>query len=191
MLDKKFWQKVLGDQTEFDVARRKIIGEGLTAQHLAKQAIFSLQRDNEAEAKEKLQQASDALISLEKRFGKDGKLRAEGVWKAAAEEFAEAKLFYDFIQGKKIDGIKAFYVLPDEYVGGLSDLTGEIVRMMVIWTTRGEIKKVKAAGEVVNSIVYELMKYNHGGYLRTKFDQAKKSLQKAEQILYDLSIREK
>ncbi len=191
MLNKKFWQTVLQDQTDYDIARRKIISEGSNAQHLAKQAIFALQRNNKKEAKDKLTLSRSGLISLEKRFGKDGKLRMEGVWKAAVEEHVEAKLFMDFIEGKKIQEVKEFYVLPDEYIGGLSDLTGEIVRMMIIWTTKGKIKEVKEAGEVIALIIEELMKYNYGGYLRTKFDQAKKSLQKSEQIMYDLSIRKK
>jgi len=181
----------LQGQTEYDIARRKIISESSTAQQLAKQAIFALQRDGKKEAEEKIAESKKGLISLETRFSKDGKLRTEGAWKAAVEEFVEAKLFSDFIDGKRIDGIKEFFVLPDEYIGGLSDLTGEILRMMVIWTTKGNIKEVKASAAVIDSIIHELMQYNHGGYLRTKFDQAKKSLQKAEQIVYDLSIRDK
>ena len=191
MLNKKFWQGVLQGQTEYDIARRKIIGESSGALQAAKQAIFALQRDKKTEAKERISESKKGLISLEERFGKDGKLRIEGAWKAAVEEYVEAKLFNDFIEGKKIDGIKEFFVLPDEYIGGLSDLTGEIVRMMIIWTTRGEVEKVKKAAEVIDGIIHELMQYNYGGYLRTKFDQAKRSLQKAQQILYDLSIREK
>ena len=191
MLNKKFWQGVLQGQTEYDISRRKIIGESSGALQSAKQAIFALQRDNKAEAEEKIKESKKGLISLEERFGKDGKLRIEGAWKAAVEEYVEAKLFSDFTEGRKIDGVEEFFVLPDEYIGGLSDLTGEIVRMMILWTTRGEIEKVKKASEVIDGIIHELMQYNYGGYLRTKFDQAKRSLQKAQQILYDLSIREK
>ncbi|NQT49285.1 hypothetical protein HQ571_01175 [Candidatus Kuenenbacteria bacterium] len=191
MLDKKFWKKTLEDQSEYDISRRKIISEASGAQHLAKQAIFALQRDDKQEAEEKIAVAKEGLISLEKRFGKDGKLRTEGVWKAAVEEFVEAKLFMDFIKKKDIQGIEEFFVLPDEYIGGLSDVTGEILRMMVLWTTKGNIEEVKNSAEVISEIIHELMQYNYGGYLRTKFDQAKRSLQKAEQILYDLSIRKK
>lgn len=191
MLNKKFWEEVLKGQMEYDISRRKIISEGSNAQHLAKQAIFALQRGNKEDAVKMIEESRKGLISLEERFGKDGKLRTEGVWKASVEEHVEAKLFLDFIEGKEIDEIKEFFVLPDEYIGGLSDLTGEIVRMMVLWTTKGKIEEVKNAAEVIAVIIEELMEYSYGGYLRTKFDQAKKSLQKSEQILYDLSIRKK
>jgi predicted translin family RNA/ssDNA-binding protein len=191
MLNKKFWQAVFKKQGDFDVSRRKIIGESAMAQHLGKQAIFALQRDNKKEAEEKLAEATKILVSLDKRFGKDFRLRMEGAWKAAVEEYAEGKLFSDFYNNKSIGEIKEFNVEADEFIGALSDVSGEIVRSMVIWTTKGEIVKVKKAAEAINEIIHELMQYNYGGYLRTKFDQAKKNLNKAEEILYDLSIRNK
>lgn len=191
MLNKKFWQGVFKKQGDFDVARRKIIGESAIAQHLAKQAIFALQRDNKKEAQEKLTESTAMLVSLDKRFGKDFRLRMEGAWKAAVEEYTEAKLYSDFYHGKSIGEIKEFNVEADEFIGALSDVSGEIVRSMVIWTTKKEIEKVKKAAEAISEIIHELMQYNYGGYLRTKFDQAKKNLNKAEEILYDLSIRNK
>lgn len=191
MLDTKFWQKVFTDQASNDSSRRKIIGESASALHLAKQTIFSLQRDNVKEAKEKFEASLAALVSLAKRFGGNGKLRGEGSWKAAVEEFVEAKLFFDFYRGKKVGAIKEIYVEPDEYIGGLSDLTGEMLRMMVLWTSRGKIDKVKATGKAIDEVIHDLLQNNLSGYLRTKFDQAKKNLQKAESILYDLSIRDK
>ena len=189
MLDKTFWAKIYSLQSDADISRRKIIAESAGAQHVAKQAIFALQRDNIEEAKEKLAAAENGLISLDKRFGKDARLRMEGAWKAAVEEFLEAKLFYDFYSGKKITGIKGFFIDSDEYLGALSDMTGEIVRLMVLWTAKNEIDKVKASAKVIDEVIHDLMQNNLTGYLRTKFDQAKKNLQKSESILYDLAIR--
>jgi len=70
-------------------------------------------------------------------------------------------------------------------------LTGEILRQMIIWTTRKEFDNVKDAGAIIEEVIHELIQHNFSGYLRTKFDQAKVNLHKSEQILYDLSIREK
>jgi predicted translin family RNA/ssDNA-binding protein len=189
MLNKTFWKKVFKAQSDFDISRRKIIGESSRSLHLAKQSIFALHRSNAKDAKEKLADSKAGLISLDKRFGKDFRLRGEGSWKAAVEEYVEAKLFSDFIAGKKIGEIKDFNVEADEFIGGLSDLTGEIVRKMIYWVTKGEIKKAEAANEVINEIVYDLMQNNLTGYLRNKLDQAKKGLQKSESILYDIKIR--
>jgi len=71
MLDKTFWAKIYSLQSDADISRRKIIAESAGAQHVAKQAIFALQRDNIEEAKEKLAAAENGLISLDKRFGKE------------------------------------------------------------------------------------------------------------------------
>ena len=189
MLNKKFWGKVFKDQDTFDVSRRIIIGECAGAQHAAKATIFALHRDNMKEAKEKQAYAEKILIGLDKRFGKDFRLRMEGSWKAAVEEFVEAKLFMDFCEGKEIGEIKKFNIEADEYVGGLSDLTGEIIRKMVYWVTKKKVAEAEAAYLVVSEIIHDLMQKNLSGYLRTKVDQAKRSLHKGEEILYDISVR--
>lgn len=189
MLDKKFWTNVFKKQETFDISRRKIIAESSRAQHTAKQAIFALHRDGLKEAEEKLDEAKKGLLSLDKRFGKDFRLRMEGSWKAAVEEFVEAKLFMDFYKELKIQGIKEFNVEADEYIGGLSDLSGEILRKMIIWATKKEYDKVEMAAEEIAQIIHELMKHNLTGYLRTKFDQAKKNQQKSESVRYDISLR--
>lgn len=189
MLNKSFWKKVFDKQAMFDDSRHKIIALTSDAQQCAKQAIFALQRENFKEAQEKLKIASDILKKLDKAHGKDFRLRMQGSWKAACEEFSEAKLFADFMNGKEMDGIKEFNLEPDEYFGGLSDVTGEIVRMMVIWTTQKEFDKVHHANEVVHEVLHQLMEYNFTGYLRTKFDQSKNNLRKAEEIVYDISLK--
>lgn len=189
MLDKKFWDKIFKEQGEFDTARRKIISESAAALHASKLTIFALHRDDLNEAKMKLAEAKTGLQSLDKRFGKDFRLRMEGSWKAAVEEFAEAKLFYDFCTSGKITGIKDLNVEADEYIGGMSDLTGEILRKMIIWATQKKDDKLKPAAAVIEDVVHELMQQNLGGYLRTKFDQAKKSQHKCEEVLYDISLR--
>jgi len=188
-MNKPFWKKVLEKQASHDDSRHKIIALAASAQHTSKQAIFALQRENFNEAQEKLNFAKDILKKLDKQYGKDFRLRMEGSWKAAVEEFSEAKLFADFMNEKAMDGIKDFHIEPDEYFGGLSDVTGEVVRMMVIWTTQKEFSKVHKANEVVHEIIHELMAYNFSGYLRTKFDQSKNSLRKAEEIVYDISLK--
>jgi len=189
MLNKPFWKKVFEKQGKFDDSRHVIIALTADAQHGAKQAIFALQRENFKEAQEKLAAARTILAKLDKQHGKDFRLRMQGSWKSACEEFAEAKLFSDFMNGKEMNAIKEFNLEPDEYFGGLSDVTGEIVRMMVIWTTQKQFAKVHQANEVVHEVIHQLMEYNFTGYLRTKFDQAKNNLRKAEEIVYDISLK--
>jgi len=190
-LNSKAWLEIFAEQKNFDISRRKIISESLNAQHIAKQGIFALQRDDKKEGEMQIAEATKMLVSLGKRFGKDFHLRMEATWKAAVEEYIEARLFADFYNGRKISNIEEFHVEPDEYIGALSDLTGEIVRMIILWTTRKKYDKVKKASDLISEIIHELMKHNFSGYLRTKFDQAKRNLQKSESILYDLAIREK
>lgn len=188
MLNKIFWRKILSEQAELDGARRQIINQSLDALHISKQGIFALHRDNVKEADEKLARAEQLLLALEKKFGRAVRLKGEGAWKAAREEFVEAKLFQGFMTNGKIASVGVLKIEADEYIGGLSDLCGEIVRKMIDWATRRDLAKVYEGYKVIGDIIHELMQNNLTGYLRTKFDQAKKHWQKAGSIIYDLSL---
>ncbi|MFH0988224.1 MAG: hypothetical protein V1763_02535 [Parcubacteria group bacterium] len=189
MLNKKFWQEALATQSAFDVNRRVIIGQAADALHLSKQAIFALHRADLKEAQEKLDLARQILAALEKQHGGDHLLLDEGSWKAAFEEFVEASLFNAYCNGKEIGEIEGLSIGAEQYIGGLSDLCGEIVRHMVGLTVDKKFDEVMKAREVIVDIIHELMQANLTGYLRTKFDQAKRHWQKAEEIVYDISIR--
>ena len=46
----------------------------------------------------------------------------------------------------------------------------------------------KVVTKLINNIIGELVEFNMTGYLRTKYDQAKNSLRKIEQIAYEVKI---
>jgi len=77
----------------------------------------------------------------------------------------------------------------DDYLGAICDLTGEIVRKMILLVTNGEDEKAKKLKEFITEIINELIKFDLTGYLRHKYDEAKRNLKKAEEILYDLKIK--
>ncbi len=174
---------------DFGIARRKIISESNGILSKSKQAIFAMHRGNLADALNKIDEAKQGIKSLEKRFGKDGGLRREGSWKAAMEEFVEASLYYDFLKTGKLKQLNGVKIEADEYIGGLSDFTGEVLRKMVVWATEGDMKKVKNGQEAIAEVISELIELDLVSYLRTKFDQAKKNWQKSESIMYDLSLK--
>ncbi len=191
MLDKNFWGKIALAQGDNDKSRRIIINHSNSALHLAKQAIFAMHRDNLKEAKEKIVESENILLRLQKDFAKKQSLMKEGAWSAAREEYAEAKLFYAYVDGKRVGEIKEVKVLPEEYLGGLSDFTGELLRRAVLLSTKQKFESVEQIAEEVASVIHFLLSQNLSGVLRTKFDQAKKNQNKIEQIMYEISLRHK
>lgn len=188
MLNKKFIQQLKKEYGQHEVERRKIISLSNLVLHDSKRVIFSLHRDDVKKAEESLAAIEKILVDLEKNFG-FARISEEGSYKAATEEYVEAKLFYLVMTGKKIDKIKGIKLGPDSYLGGISDLTGEMVRRAINQAAAGDMDEVERIRKSIDEIMAELVEFDMTGYLRTKYDQAKNNLRKMEQVYYEIKTR--
>ncbi len=189
MLSPKLFSRLKKEYDTYEAARRELIGVSNNALSKAKQAIFALHRDDEKEAARLLREVEFTFSELEKRFKKIEGLRWEGAYRAALEEYVEAKLFFEFMHAGKVVEIKTVPLDADSYFAGLSDLTGELTRKCVQRATEGRTKEVEKLVEAVRAIVGELIKFDLTGYLRTKYDQAKQNLRRIEDVLYEVKMR--
>jgi len=188
MINKKFIEQL---KKEFDThagQTRQIISLANVVLHDAKKAIFSLHRDDISGAAKTLKEVEEILKNLEKKFSFN-RLMEEGSYKAAVEEYVEAKMFWLVLTGKKIDKIKEIEIDYEGYLGGLCDLIGELVRLCIKLATAGKVQEVKKIHQIADDIMAELVEYDMRSYLRTKYDQAKGHLRKIEQINYEINLR--
>lgn len=188
MINKKFIQQLKKDYDKSEIERRKIISASNSILYDSKRAIFALHRNDIAKAKKYLIEIEKCLIKMGKSFGFE-RLNLEGSYKAAAEEFVEAKMFYLMLTNKKIDKIKNISLNLDSYIGGLCDLTGELLRRATNLASKNKSKEVYKIKKLIEEILAELVEFDIIGYLRTKYDQAKNNLHKIEQINYEIKIR--
>lgn len=188
MINKKFIQKVKDDYDNHNNERRQIISLSNIILHDSKRAIFSLHRGDNKKAEELLKNSEKILGDLEKKFGYN-RIIEEGSYKAGAEEYVEAKMFHKVISGKKIDKIAKVNLHHDSILGGICDLTGELVRLATNQASEGNFTKVRETKEIIDEIMAELVEFNMTGYLRTKYDQTKNNLRKIEQINYEIKLR--
>lgn len=169
--------------------RRDLIKVSGDAQHLAKKCIFALQRDDTKEADQCLDKSLVLLQGLVKKYrGVEG-IFDEGAFRAALEEYVEAKLFSEFVKGKNIGPVEELPVDSDLYVSGLCDVPGEIVRYAIKCATERKFEAVKKANEVAEAIIHEMIDMDLTGYNRQKFDQAKQALHKLQQVVYEVSLK--
>lgn len=173
----------------YERERREIIGTSSEVLALSKQAIFSFHRNDVPAGQALLDQADAHLATLAKRFKKTHGLSDEGSYRAALEEYAEARIFLLFLQKKKIGAIAAPAIDDDALLGGLLDFTGEAVRYAVRMATAGNEAEVIRAHQSVEAVAEEVMRMNLTGSLRQKYDQLKTNLRKFEEMRYDLSLR--
>lgn len=188
MINKKFFQQLKKEHNVYASECRQIVSLSNAVLHDGKKAIFSLHRGDAAGAEKIISEIEAILKNLEAKFSLV-RLLEEGSYKAAAEEYAEAKMFFFVITGRKIDKIKEVKLDYESYLGGLSDLVGELARSSIKMATLGKTLEVKKIHKIADDIMAELVEFDMRGYLRTKYDQAKGHLRKIEQINYEVNLR--
>ncbi len=188
MLNKNFIKKLKKEHLENDNERKQIITLSNIILHDSKRIIFALHRGDMEKAVDKFNKIEKILNKLEIKFGYK-RLYKEGSYKAGVEEYVEAKMFYFILAGKKIDKIKNIKLNFESYLGGICDLTGELVRKAINEASNEKFDEVKKNKKIINDIMSELVEFDMAGYLRTKYDQAKNNLRKIEQINYEIKIK--
>jgi len=189
MLDKKYLSEIRQDLLSYSQKRREVIKTSGDAQYLAKKGIFALQRDDKKAADEVLTQAEKLLIDLNKKYKGDADLFNEGSYRASLEEYSEAFIFRQYLLGKAIGKIKGLVIDSDIFIGGLCDVPGELLRYAIKSATERRFDEVKKCHKAAEEIIVELVDMDLTGYNRQKFDQAKQALNKLEQVVYEVSLK--
>jgi predicted translin family RNA/ssDNA-binding protein len=188
MIDKKFINKLREEYSLKEKSRRQIISRSNDVLFQAKKTIFALHREDAKLANEKISEMETSLKKMETDFGYI-RLKQEGAYQAAVEEYVEAKALVMVIDNKKITNIKGLKIGYDSYVGGLCDLIGEMVRLATNRSAKGDYKSASQLKARAEEIMMELLDFDFTGYLRTKYDQARGHLRKLEQMSYEIRLR--
>jgi predicted translin family RNA/ssDNA-binding protein len=188
MIDKKFLETLKKDYQANESERRQIISASNNILFEAKKIIFSLQRQDFKTAETKITELEKMFVNLESRFGAE-RLKKEGAYKAAAEEYLEGKTFYLVIKKKDITAVKDLHLDYESYLGGICDLIGEMVRYATNQAAKGKFSEVAKIKKAAEDIMTQLIDFDMTGYLRTKYDQSRGHLRKLEQMAYEIKLR--
>jgi len=190
MIKKSFLTKIKKDLELYQKERNEIISQSRQILQNSKTAIFALHRLDEKQAAKSLQEAAAILSQLNRAYNKGNRLRFEGSYKAALEEYVEAKTFQQVLAGKPLDKLEIESIGPEEYINGLADLTGELVRQAILQATRGHFGQLEKYRLFTEEIVGFLLELYLTGQSRQKFDEAKRNFKRLEQIIYEVKIRQ-
>jgi predicted translin family RNA/ssDNA-binding protein len=188
MLNEKFFEGLKSDYQKSTSERRQIISISNGILNDSKRTIFALHRGDIEGAEASFAAIEKDLKSMESNFGFD-RNEEEGAYKAAVEEYVEAKMFYFFLTGKNIDEIAEVKLNHDSYIGGISDYTGELVRYATNQSAAGNFEKVEEVKKEINDVIGQLLDFDLTSYLRTKYDQARNNLRKIEEMAYEIKLR--
>lgn len=188
-----------------DDMREALIKMCRDGQKAAKQAIYALHREDVRGAEKFIQDCERCVLAqLIPIVEKEPQLRY-GSFANVLEEYVEAKMFYAWLVVKDGDSVdlsrpKGKVLTPDEmtiialepedYIGGLCDLTGEIGRFAVKKGTERDADGVKLCLETNTSILYAIESLSKlpGGGIGKKMEPLRRSVEKLEKMLYELSL---
>ncbi|MEA3378083.1 MAG: hypothetical protein U9Q69_00435 [Nanoarchaeota archaeon] len=182
MINKKKFAEIRKEMKEFEKKREETIQLSRTIIKLSKRIIYSVHRREMNTAKRLVAQI---LAGMKKMPSKKYDLGIDAV---AAQEFVEALCFYHYVNDKKLPTRKDLKVNSESYLLGLCDLTGEMVRLAVNESIRGNSKATFEIKDFVTEIYGEFLKFDlRNGELRKKSDSIKWNLRKLEDLALKIS----
>lgn len=187
--DEKFFGDIKKEIEVYHKERNSVMGAAREVLQNAKKAIFVLQAGDLKQASVLIAEAENFIHVQEKKYSKSSVLAQEGSWSASLEEFAEAKLFQAALTGKSLDCLKGKSFNFNTKIGALADMTGELVRAAVAAATKGDYQTPEKYRALTAKVVGFFLDLYLTGYLRTKSDEAKRNLRRLEDMVYEISLK--
>lgn len=155
---------------------------------LSKTTINFLLKSNFELAEKNLPEAKKIFDSIQNKLAKNPYLYNFSAINIGLEEYIEMLFLYSYINNKPMPSINKLRVTPEVYLGALSDMTGELVRL-----AKHNEKQVRQIYNYVSK-TYELIipiSITRNSSMRTKLETIGNNLKKIEGIIYDLKLRDK
>ena len=186
MLNKSEFKKIREEMHKVDEKREQIIHLSREIITLSKQIIYAAQRND-------LKTAAFVVKNIKNKVKKLKNINITAdtnINSVAFQEYVEAIAFYEFVKNKKIPTRASLNVSAENYLSGLCDLTGELVRKAVYDVIHKKFDEAVRIKELVHDIYGEFLKFHlRNGELRKKSDSIKWNLKKLEEVMYDISMK--
>ena len=176
----------------YDKLREQVIKDCRDVQKLSKQGIFSVHRKNYIQSQKQLDEAKTKVLLILDLIEKNNtpSLR-NGSLSNCLEEWAEGILTLHWAINTKIISKEELVICnTSEYIGALSDFTGEIGRMAINEASKRNIIYVKNILQIDVAISSGLQQLNINGKFTKKVDAINSNLRKIEDVVYELSMKE-
>lgn len=184
-------QAIQGRMDLYDQRRELVIKDSRDIQKLSKQAVFAGIRGQYEDAAQKLEQAQKIIDKVGLVVQELPTLRT-GSFSNSLEEWAEGVMLLQWCQTQTIPDLSEMKaVQAAEYIGGLSDLTGELGRLAVMQAAKRDLPAVQTLQEV-DSIIYAFIsRLNNGNRFGKKLEAVQTNMRKVEDLVFELSIMQR
>lgn len=182
MLDSKTFEHIRKELQDYEKKREQTIQSSRDIITLSKQIIYAVHRGDLAAADSLMKRIRSATKKLEQTRDYE-----QGISRVAFQEYVEAACYYEFVKNNKIPTPNELRVETEDYLLGLCDLTGELVRKAVAYAIKNEQHNVLKTKDLVDEIYGEFLKLDlRNSELRKKSDSIKWNLNKLEDMAFTL-----
>lgn len=185
-------ENLRNDMEGYDKLREKVISESRKIIMASKTAIYAIHRDELKTGEKTIEQMKKDLAKLKEEIKKSPRLTFEGIFKVAIQEYVEAASLLEFMQTGKIIPYTDEFVDPENYLMGLCDLSGELIRKAINSSIKENYKVPLKIRETLDELYTELSKFDFkNGELRRKYDGIKYDLKKMDDLVFELKMKDK
>ena len=157
MLDKTDFNRIRSNLDRYDSKREELIKKAREVLKLSKQLIYSVHRNDLKEADGIFTSLKKEKINLDKIAVSHKNLFGEGSYSEAMQEYVEAICLYEFIYKNKVPTQGELYVSAPDYLSGLCDLTGELMRKANYFAINGKVDEASRMKELVDKIYEQFL----------------------------------
>jgi translin len=180
LLSKTELAKLQQKLTEYDRTRERLLELTRKTTRLAGWAIIQTHRGQTSKAKATLRDAEENIAQMRDLLDQNSEFKQVGYVIVALQEFAEAKLLYNFINRRKLLSQREVSVGWMPYLLGLLDFVGELRRMTMDQLKAGKLKDAQGTFESMEAIFEDLLMLDRTSIVptfRRKMDVAKKLIE--------------
>ena len=180
MLPKTELVKLQQKLTEYDRTRERLLELTRKTTRLAGWAIIQTHRGQTSKAKATLRDAEENIAQMRDLLDQNSEFKQVGYVIVAFQEFAEAKLLYNFMNRRKLLSQREVGVGWMPYLLGLLDFVGELRRMTMDQLKAGKLKDAQGTFESMEAIFEDLLMLDRTSIVptfRRKMDVAKKLIE--------------
>jgi len=189
MLDRKEFMQIKGELDKVNEVTESLYRDSRDLVGLSKKIIYGLHRGKLKESEALAPEIEKMKKRMQSIVKNNQALRRHGPYGIAMQEYVEAASYLSFSRDKTIPTKRRLGVESEEYLSGLCDLTGELVRKAVDLSIKGDTKTVSEIKAFLEEYYSMLLEVNPYGELRKKADQVRWNLNKLEDLVYEQKSR--
>ncbi len=184
-LTKEYAERLASMLDEYDELKDKVHDLSRNIIKNSKLAIYAIRRGDLKGAEEYVKAMQEMRKELKDLLRKNLRLASLNISLTAEQEFVEAYSLYKFMKEGKYPSLEEVDTTVQEYVAGIMDSAGELLRLAVDKMLQGDIDFAKKVKDVIEQIYIFMLHVNPRDYeLRRKIDYVTNILNKLQEFIF-------